>query len=254
MPNIFDTIKVAKDVYLSSTPWGREVLKFRDSWLPNNLPFMAAHGGGNDFKPLGQKNAPPPAAHAKFPPAKPGVVGDYGPEQPYIFAPFRTVTYSNNGYPIFDRTVYDTGGNPVHAPGAPRSTNGAIGGGRGYGPATAFMFPMQLYNAVANSYNQMEQAGTLPSQRQPAPGAPQNYAPPSDVPRGVDAQWWNQFAQEHNGQTPEQFYRRDGEYAVSHALADKAWGDQFFRAYGRAPSDYDWKASYAQRQRAFYGG
>lgn len=75
--------------------------------------------------------------------------------------------------------------------------------------------------------------------------------------------WWDQFAEEHvyktkDGReynlTPDQVYDNDGEYAVAHALADKAWGDQFYRTYGRPPSDYDWKASYYQRQRSWYGG
>jgi hypothetical protein len=83
------------------------------------------------------------------------------------------------------------------------------------------------------------------------------------VPRGVDARWWQQFAQEHpyrtkDGRTvyltPDQVYERDGEYAVAHALHDKAWGDQFYRTYGRPPTEDDWKASYYDRQRSFYGG
>ncbi len=147
----------------------------------------------------------------------------------------------------------------------PQQAQAALTGGaqspslaRAFGPASGLMWPMQLYNAVANSYNQMEQQGILPRQQaqyqQQGQGYAQGYAPAYDVPRGVDPAWWGQFAQEHNGRTPEQVYSRDGEYAVAHALSDKAWGDQFYRTYGRAPSDYDWKASYSQRQRAFYGG
>jgi hypothetical protein len=75
-----------------------------------------------------------------------------------------------------------------------------------------------------------------------------------DIPYGVDPTWYKAFTAEHDGKTPEDVYRRDGEYAVAHALADKAWGDQFYRTYNRPPSEYDWKASYYQRQNAFYGG
>lgn len=74
-----------------------------------------------------------------------------------------------------------------------------------------------------------------------------------NVPRGVDAVWYRQFMDEHDGATPEEVYKRDGDYALDHALADKAWGDQFMRTYGRPPSIYDWKASYGQRQRSYYG-
>lgn len=75
-----------------------------------------------------------------------------------------------------------------------------------------------------------------------------------NIPYGVDPVWYQQFAAEHDGKTPETVYKRDGEYAIAHALSDKAWGDQFYRTYGRPPSEYDWKASYYQRQNAFYGG
>jgi hypothetical protein len=66
-------------------------------------------------------------------------------------------------------------------------------------------------------------------------------------PSNVDPVWWEQFKREHGGVDPTTFYKGD----LAAALEDKAWGDQFFRMYGRAPSEYDWKASYNQRE---YGG
>lgn len=88
-------------------------------------------------------------------------------------------------------------------------------------------------------------------------------APPQNLIDAGLADWWDQFAQEHPYQTkdgrtvhltPDQVYDRDGEYAVAHALHDKAWGDQFYRTYNRPPTEDDWKASYYDRQRSFYGG
>lgn len=146
--------------------------------------------------------------------------------------------------------------NPAQAQAVYAQPSGGNSLGNAYGPAGALMWPMQAVNAVANAYNQMEQAGQLPSQQQA-----QGYVGGNgyggnasvNIPYGVDPGWWRQFTAEHDGRDPERVYQRDGEYAVAHALADKAWGDQFYRTYGRPPSDYDWKASYSQRQRAFYG-
>lgn len=70
---------------------------------------------------------------------------------------------------------------------------------------------------------------------------------------GVDPVWYNQFMREHGGATPEEVYHKDGNYALQHALADKAWGDWFYQAMGRPPSAEDWRVSYRQRQDDYYG-
>jgi len=99
-----------------------------------------------------------------------------------------------------------------------------------------------------------------PTAGAPASGAPARPASAGGgggsygIPAGVDPGWYRQFLAEHDGATPEQVYRSDGPDALRHADFDRQWGDQFYRTYGRRPSVYDWKASYYQRQRGFYGG
>lgn len=88
----------------------------------------------------------------------------------------------------------------------------------------------------------------------PAPSANQyggtGNAMNSTAPGGVDQQWWDEFTREHNGRTPEDVYHGD----IDAALRDRAWGDQFYRTYGRPPSEYDWKASYYTRRYGPSGG
>ncbi len=69
----------------------------------------------------------------------------------------------------------------------------------------------------------------------------------------IDPVWYEQFKREHGGATPEEVYYKDKGYALQHALADKAWGDQFYQAMGRPPSAEDWRVSYRQRQDDYYG-
>ncbi len=65
-------------------------------------------------------------------------------------------------------------------------------------------------------------------------------------------QWYQAFQQAHAGMTPEQFYGQPGQTytggpgytpasGLQQALEDSAWGDQFYRAWGRAPNDYEWQ-------------
>ncbi len=61
------------------------------------------------------------------------------------------------------------------------------------------------------------------------------------APPGVNPQWYNQFRQEHGGQTPEQFYGNTGE-GLPEAMADEEWGRGFAAMYGRPPTEDDWRA------------
>lgn len=61
------------------------------------------------------------------------------------------------------------------------------------------------------------------------------------APPGVDAAWYNQFRQEHGGETPEDYYGRTRE-GLSEALADREWSQGFQQMYGRPPTDDDWQA------------
>jgi len=67
------------------------------------------------------------------------------------------------------------------------------------------------------------------------------------APRGVPAGWYRQFQQEH-GETPEQFYGRTGE-GLDEAWADKQFGDEFYRQYGRAPNEQEWEENWYQTRR-----
>lgn len=73
------------------------------------------------------------------------------------------------------------------------------------------------------------------------------------LPSWVDRNWYNAFKAEHGGAPPEQVYKSDGPNALHHADFDRQWGEQFAKMYGRPPSEHDWKASYYQRQSAYYG-
>lgn len=81
----------------------------------------------------------------------------------------------------------------------------------------------------------------------PAPTTTSNYG--VNVPAGADPKWYVDFMNEHNGQTPEEVYHGD----LQRALYDKAWGEQYQRTYQQPPSIYDWKASYGDRYRGYYG-
>lgn len=89
------------------------------------------------------------------------------------------------------------------------------------------------------------------------------YAPPPSWAaklRGFDPNWWNEFqaathrlgTEDVKGVTPIDFYLPaaggDEQQALQLALTDKAWGEQFYATYGRAPTDDDWRFHwFAQR-------
>jgi len=80
------------------------------------------------------------------------------------------------------------------------------------------------------------------SQGGAAPAGPAGGA----APAGIDQTWWSAFTTAHKGKNPIEEYMAGGWYkdeqsALSAALSDKAWGEQFARTYGRAPTDDDWR-------------
>jgi hypothetical protein len=167
-------------------------------------------------------------------------------------------------------------GTPPPAGSAPiygMSTPGTLGGTPAAGDARLYLptFHYEGYSGDTAAPAPTAAGGSAP--RTTSAGGSGGYAGAStrvtsgdgtlDIPYGVDANWYRAFMAEHpyttkSGQTinltPEQVYDRDGEYAIAHALSDKAWGEQFARTYNRAPTDYDWKASYYDRQRNYYNG
>lgn len=92
------------------------------------------------------------------------------------------------------------------------------------------------WNAQAAMWNKYTAATNAPEKT--------NYTYSSGAPAGIDEKWWEDFKREHNGEDPESYYKGD----LDAALRDRAWGDQFYRTYGRPPSIYDWKASYYNRK------
>jgi hypothetical protein len=155
--------------------------------------------------------------------------------------------------------------NPSAQPVAP--TQGAVGGGPK--PSAGIpQLPIIFNNTIPPSN---KPPGTSPAGAGGVAGAGANWAggasspatapltgpvQPSTGAAGVDANWWNAFAsathrignEDVKGVTPIDFYlpqaqaQGGGEQqALNLALADKAWGEQFYATYKRAPTDDDWR-------------
>ena len=84
------------------------------------------------------------------------------------------------------------------------------------------------------------QPGAQPAQVQ-QPGV---QAPAAVQQLGL-GNWYQQFAQQHGGQTVEQYYGQQRE-GLAEALGDLEWSRGFQGSYGRPPSEDDWKAWYFQ--------
>lgn len=107
-----------------------------------------------------------------------------------------------------------------------------------YLPVTMRTGETTQQQAAAAGYTPQQQAATTRAGTTRA--ATYQQAPP-----GIERGWYQAFQQEHEGQTPEEYY--GGEYGLAEALADREWSQGFQKMYGRAPSDYDWAAWYYQK-------
>lgn len=79
-----------------------------------------------------------------------------------------------------------------------------------------------------------------PYQAPQAPQKPSYQEAPEEI-KGAGLGWWYKaFQDEHEGQTPEQYYKATGE-GLAEALADKEWAENFAEDNGRPPTDDEWR-------------
>lgn len=232
---------------------------YADYWQKNSPPITAP---GSSFAQIGTQQQPALAAPpvSRTPGLSPmRIVNAPTVNVPTASAPVGPTRPTTTGVgpwlPMVTRSLTPTSG--TQAPTFPLGASGIVD------PVLEYTMnsPLIMRQRLAQMAGQ-----TAPTAGQPTGGGGTYRAwgaPPQNIIDAGLTGWWDQFAQEHpyrtkDGRTvyltPDQVYDRDGEYAVAHALHDKAWGDQFYRTYGRPPTEDDWKTSYYDRQRSFYGG
>jgi hypothetical protein len=128
------------------------------------------------------------------------------------------------------------GGEPMGPPAAPSVIDRLRGMSTGPWQLASGMVDI-ANNSIANAPQQQQMDGSMQPITQQSQAGGQS-------PSWADPQWWQEFtAAAHplgtgtvQGATPSDYYGSPGQ-----ALADKEWGDQFYRLYGRVPTDDDWR-------------
>lgn len=167
------------------------------------------------------------------------------------YTPTRATPYSPVGQPVFQPpggTMAQLGG--VYGAGDPGYRARMEAAQRGAGTAergrpgvgTAVAGPAAL---GAGPGGRAPRAGAPETRPTTAAAPPAGAGPDPNMPAGVDADWWEAFKGEHQGEDAVSFYSRTG-HGIEEALADRDWGDAFFRDSGRKPNQREWKDHFYQ--------
>lgn len=148
-------------------------------------------------------------------------------------------------------------------PSTPASTGGMFGGITPGNQPLANIFGQAAAQGVAQGMGPFigTTSGQVLGQQPGGAGAAGGQAPKEPqykpMPPGMDLSgtpawpgWWEAFQDEHEGETPLEYYGAQGygDESLRAALEDLEWSQQFAADAGHGPSDYDWNAWWYHKQ------